>query len=349
MPLRTPLCDLLGIDVPIFSVGFGTSAVPELVAAVSNAGGCGVLGIGGIPPAEIKKIIARTRALTARPFGGNAIIAGFASPRATDQQRAARREQIATALDERIPILVLFWGDPAPWVGPAHAAGTKLLIQVGSADEAARAAGAGVDAVIAQGVEAGGHVKAIESIWTVLPAAVRACGRTPVLASGGIGDGRAIARALSLGAQGVSLGTRFIASVEAWSHPHYKQRVVDARSEDTVLTPDLYDVGWPDAPHRTLKNRTYREWDEAGRPPSGSRPHEGEIIGMRHFPWGDAPWHRYESGALVPTFDGDPEVAPLWAGESVDGIRSIKPAGEIVRDLVREAEEALASREVPTS
>lgn len=341
MTLRTPLCDLLGIDVPILSVGFGHSAVPELAAAVSNAGGCGVIGLGTLPLEELPKQIARTRELTPRPFGGNVIIAAFASRTATDAMRAARRAQILAAIELGIPVLVLFWGDPAPFVGPAHAAGVKVLLQVGSADEAARAAAAGVDAVIAQGVEAGGHVRATESIWEVLPAAVKACGTTPVLASGGIGDGRAIARALSMGAQGVSLGTRFVASAEAWAHPHYKQRIVDASASDTVFTPDLYNIGWPDAPHRTLVNATFRKWDEAGRPPVGSRPGEGEIIGTRHLPWTDLPWRRYEVGMLVPAFDGDPEDGAMWAGASVDQIGSVKPAAEIVRELIAETEAAL--------
>jgi nitronate monooxygenase len=341
MGLRTPLCDLLGIDVPILSVGFGYGAGPELAAAVSNAGGFGVMGFSAIPPDHISQRIRRARELTPRPFGGNVIIATFDSPYATDEMRARRRDQVLAALDEHIPAIVLFWGDPAPWVAPARAAGTKVIHQVGSADEASRAAASGVDVVIVQGTEAGGHVKATESIWTVLPAAVRACGSVPVIASGGIGDGRAIARALSLGAEGVSLGTRFVASSEAWVHPHYQRRLVEASADDTVLTPDLYDVGWRDAPHRALKNSTYQQWVEAGRPASGSRPGEGESIGTRRLPWGDEPWQRYASGMLIPAFDGDAEAAPMWAGESVDAVTSVKPAGEIVRDLVRETEEAL--------
>ena len=341
MTLHTALCDVLGIDVPIMSVGFGGGAVPELAAAVSEAGGCGVLAFGGAPPEYIASEIARTRRLTTRPFGANFIIAGFANPDATEQARAARRAQIEAALASRVPVLVLFWGDPAPFVEPAHRAGAKLLIQVGSADEAASAVAAGVDAVIVQGVEAGGHVKATESIWDVLPAAVRACGRTPVVASGGIGDGRGIARALSLGAQGVSLGTRFVASAEAWIHRHYKDRLVGGRAADTVLTPDLYDVGWRGAPHRSLKNRTFALWDAAGRPPSGRRPGEGEVIGTLRFPWGEQSLQRYASAMLVPTFDGDPEDAVMWAGESVELVRDVKPAGDIVRELVRETEAAL--------
>jgi NAD(P)H-dependent flavin oxidoreductase YrpB (nitropropane dioxygenase family) len=340
--IRTPLCDLLGIDVPILSVGFASSATPELAAAVSNAGGLGVLGL-GLPLDVLRDRVARTRALTARPFGGNFILAAFADPETPEKYREARRSQIATATDERVPVLVLFWGDPSPFVEPAHRAGLKVLVQVGSVGESNAAIKAGVDGVILQGVEAGGHVKATRSIWETLPAAVAAAHGVPIIASGGIGDGRAIARAMRLGAQGVSLGTRFVASEEAWIHPHYKRRIVDAGSDDTVFSPDLFNVGWDNAPHRALKNKTYEMWDAAGRPPIGKRPGEGEIVGTFHLPWGDQKSERYESAMLIPAFDGDPEDVVMWAGLSVDTVNDVKPAADIVRDLVRETEVALAS------
>ena len=118
--------------------------------------------------------------------------------------------------------------------------------------------------------------------------------------------------------------------------------IVAASAADTFYSPDLYDVGWKDAPHRTIKNKTYARWDAAGRPPSGERPGEGEIIGTQRFPWGDVHWQRYAVGMPVPTFDGDPEDAPMWAGLSIDRVNDVRPAGDIVRDLVRETEEALA-------
>lgn len=341
--LRTPLCDLFGIEIPIFNVGFGQSATPELAAAVSNAGGCGVLGFtgGGMPPEEIRARVDRMRTLTERPFGGNIIIAALASSDASDPGRVAIQARLTAAIDARIPILVLFWGDPAPFVAAAHAHGTKLVVQVGSPEEAAAAAHAGVDAVIAQGVEAGGHVRATESIWDVLPRVVDAAAPVPVLASGGIGDGRGIARALAMGAQGVSLGTRFVASSEAWVHERHKQRLIDAGADDTIFG-RVFTVGWPDAPHRALRNKTVEEWEAAGCPPIGQRPGEGEVIGTRHESWGDFPWYRYGVGMVTPTFEGDLEHAVMWAGDSVSAIHDVKPAGDIVRDLAREAEAALA-------
>lgn len=338
--LLTPLCRELGIEYPIFNVGFASSAVPELAAAVSSAGGCGVLG--GAPADEIRRRVRRVRELTDRPFGVNVIIAALEYPDVPDEIKTATRARVEAAVEERVPLIVLFWGDPAPFVEEAHRNGVKVLIQVGSLAEAEAAASAGVDAVIAQGLEAGGHVRSRTSIWELLPAVVESISPVPVLASGGIGDGAGIARALALGAQGVSLGTRFVASEEAWTHTLYKQRVVDSRAEDTFFG-ELFDVGWPDAPHRALKNKAFEEWEAAGRPPSGERPGEETSIGTLHFPWGDAqPWPRYAVGMIPPDFDGEIEYAPMWAGESCSVVDEVKPAGEIVRDLVRESAAALA-------
>src|SRR5712691_2256259 len=269
LALRTPLCRELGIEYPVFSVGFGFSAGPELVSAVSGAGGCGVLGGGGLPAEEIRRRIARVRELTDRPFGVNVTIAELEQLHFADEDRAFVREEIAAAV-----------------------------------------AAAGVDAVIAQGIEAGGHGRGTTSIWELLPAAVEAVKPVPVLASGGIGDGAGLARALQLGAQGVSLGTRFVASEEASIHPVYKQRVVDSSAEDTFYG-ELFDVWWPDAPHRVLRNnKIFAEWDAAGRPPPGDRPGEGTPIGTSRRPYGDYEWPRYAVGMVTPDFDGDPEYAP---------------------------------------
>jgi NAD(P)H-dependent flavin oxidoreductase YrpB (nitropropane dioxygenase family) len=212
-----------------------------------------------------------------------------------------------------------------------------VLLQAGSVREAAAAVDAGVDAVIAQGVEAGGHVRGTESVWDLLPATVDAVAPVPVLASGGIGNAEGVARALSLGAQGVSLGTRFVASEEADAHPAYKRRIVEAKADDTVYT-ELFDVGWPDAPHRVLRNRVFDEWEAAGCPAPGARPGEGGPIGRLAVAGGEPrDWIRYSVGSPLASFDGDIEDAPLWAGESVDFVAGVSPAGEIVRSLAAEA------------
>ena len=330
--LKTPLCDQLGIDYPIFSVGFGRGAGPELVAAVSNAGGCGVLGATGQPAPYIREQIQRVRKLTDKPFGANVILVNELRP-----------ETIGACIEERVRLLVLFWGDPSPYVEHAHRRGVKVFVQVGSVDEARAAAAAGVDAIIAQGMEAGGHVKSTTALSILLPAVVDAVRPVPVLASGGIADGRGLAAALALGAQGVSMGTRFVASAEAFVHSEYKQRVVQSTAEDTVYSADLFDIWWPDAPHRALRNRLVEEWEAAGRPPSGQRPGEGIAIGtITGYDGATIEIPRYASFMTTPAFKGDVEYAPLWAGESVGLVNDVRPAGEIVRDIVREAEEVLA-------
>jgi len=345
--LGTPHSRQLGIEFPILSAGIGQAAGPELVSAVSNAGGFGVLGLSGTEPAEMRRVIARTRELTQRPFGVNIVIdeQGWAT---TEEDRHLLRDEVAAAADEHVAAIVLFWGDPAPYVDDVHGKGVELLIQVGSVEEAKAAAAAGVDAVIAQGVEAGGHVKGTTSIWELIPAIVAAIDPVPVVASGGIGDGAGVARALELGAQGVSLGTRFVASDEAWLHPGYKRRIVDASAEDTVLN-ELYDVWWPGAPHRTLRNKTLREWEAAGRPPAGRRPGEGTSIGKLVTSAGEAiDWPRYAgAGTPKPNFEGDLDYAPLWAGASVEVVNDIRPAGDIVRRLAQDAQALLAAAGQP--
>lgn len=339
MARRTSLCDALGIEVPILSAGMGSVAGPDLVAAVSEAGGFGVLGVSGASPEVVQRRIDRTRALTKRPIGVNVIIDEVGWAASTEDLELVRAE-IRTAIDARVAAIVLFWGDPAPYVEPAHDKGVKVLVQVGSVAEAQTVAAAGVDAVIAQGVEAGGHVRGTSSIWELLPAVVAAVAPMPVLASGGIGDGAGVSRAIHLGAQGVSLGTRFVASEESRAHPEYKRRIVESVALDTIYTQDLYNVSWPGAPTRTLRNRTFAEWDAAGRPPPGHRPGEGTYIGkMRLASGGTLDMPRYGgAGSPLIGFEGDLDYMAMWAGESVEVVNAVLPAGEIVRRLAEELE-----------
>jgi len=325
--LQTPLCRQFGLDYPVFSVGFAAGAGPELAAAVSNAGACGVLGCSG-QPWYMRQQIQRLRALTTKPFGVNVILA------------ILREGVLEACLDERPPILVLFWGDPAPHVEPAHRRGIKVLIQIGSVEEARAAAAAGVDAIIAQGIEAGGHVKSKTSLWALLPQVVEAVRPVPVIASGGIADGRGLVAALSLGAQAVSMGTRFVASEEAFLHPEFKRRVVESRAEDTIYC-GLFDGGWPDAPHRVLRNRAVEEWEAAGRPPSGERPGEGSKIGTVARAGETVDVQKYAAMMLTPEFEGRVDYVPMWAGESCSLVNDIRPAAQIVRDVVREAEDVI--------
>ncbi|MBI3647535.1 MAG: nitronate monooxygenase [Actinobacteria bacterium] len=333
--LRTPVCDLLGIEYPIFSVGFGAAAAPELAAAVSNAGGCGV--VGGGPAEFLGERIRQVCALTDKLFGANVIIEGLADPDLGPYARA----RIEACLQEQVPLLVLFWGDPSAFVEEAQRVGTKIAIQVGSPDEAKAAADAGVDIVIAQGFEAGGHVRGHTALSVLVPAVVDRVKPVPVLASGGIADGRGLAAALALGAQGVSLGTRFVASEECFVERDYKDRVVASSADDTVYS-ELFGANWPDAPHRVIRNATVERWEEAGRPAKGGRPGEGSVIGIESAPWGKGEAERYEAFMATPWFDGDLDDAPIWAGQSCELVHDVRPAGEIVRDIVREASAVIA-------
>jgi NAD(P)H-dependent flavin oxidoreductase YrpB (nitropropane dioxygenase family) len=291
-----------------------------------------------MPPDFLRERIARTRELTDKPFGANVILDDQGKPELAE----AIRERCLVLIEERVPLLVLFEGDPAPFVEQAHAAGVTVALQVGSPAAARVAADAGVDVVIAQGSEAGGHVAARTALFVNLPRIVDAVRPVPVLASGGIADGRGLAAALVLGAEGVSLGTRFVASEEAFVRDEYKGHVVEAGDEATYYSEDLFDVFWPNVPHRVLKARTYEEWDAAGRPASGTRPHEGEPIGILRSPFREVELPRYASFMLTPWFEGDVELGPMWAGESVALVDAVLPAGEIVRRIAAEADEVLA-------
>ncbi|GAA5170887.1 enoyl-[acyl-carrier-protein] reductase FabK [Pseudonocardia eucalypti] len=324
--LTTELCRTWGYRLPIWNAGMGGGiAGSELAAAVTGAGGLGVLGMGGLPEPVIRAEIARTRELVgAAPFGVNIIM-----PMVADEA------QILCCLDERVPVLVLFWGDPAPYVDRAREAGTKLVAQVGSVEDAQRVAAAGVDAVMIQGVEAGGHVCARTSLSVLLPAVVDAVAPLPVIAAGGVADGRGLAAALALGASSVSLGTRFLCSDE--SQAGYRERVAAATAEDTYLT-KLFDIGWPDATHRVLRNRAVYEWETAGMPASGQRPGEGEPVGSMPVAGESVELPRYAVFPPLRGFTGDLELTALYAGESCTLVNDIRPAAEIVARLAAEAD-----------
>jgi NAD(P)H-dependent flavin oxidoreductase YrpB (nitropropane dioxygenase family) len=327
--LKTRLCRDLAIDHPILSAPLGGgNAGPELAAAVSNAGGLGLLGMGGLPPVAIREHIRDTHRRTLRPFG-----VGLLLP-------LLEGGEVEACIEERVPVLLLFWGDVAPHVEKAKRAGIRVFAQVGSVEEARAAAAAGVDVIVAQGFEAGGHVRGTTSLVTLVPAVIQAVAPLPVVAAGGIATGRGLVAALGLGAEAVLMGTRFVASEEARASHEYKQRIVRARAEDTVHTM-LFDIGWPDAAHRVIRNRAVDEWEAAGRPASGQRPGEGTIVGRMPSEGGMIDIPRYFVGSPMIGFEGDLEYTVLYAGESCSLVNDIKPAAAIVRDVVTEAEAVL--------
>jgi nitronate monooxygenase len=293
-----------------------------LAAAVSNAGGLGMLGWDDL--AGLRDLIRATRALTSKPFGVNFIL--------TEE----KHDFIQVCMEEGVAAISFFWGDPAPYVSRIHDGGAIVMHTVGSAAEARTSAAGGTDIIVAQGWEAGGHVWGTVATFALVPAVVDAVAPKPVVAAGGISDGRGLAAALALGACGAWIGTRFVASEEAWMHPAYKKRVVDAAETDTVYS-SLFDGGWPHAPHRTLRNSTIERWQKAGSPASGARPGEGDVI----VTISDRPVHRYS--ACTPRGDcfGDTEPMANYAGQSAALIKEVLPAGEIVATIVSEAESIL--------
>lgn len=316
--ISTPLCRLLGIERPILNASMAGTATGELAAAVSEAGGFGM--IGGTNPAGaswLREQIGIARSLTSRPFG-----VGFISSFPDTGELAA------VAIAEGVAAINHSFADPAPFIGPAHAAGVKVFVQVQTLSRAIAAAGAGADVIIAQGGEAGGHSGAIGG-FALLPAIVDAVAPTPVVAAGGIADGRGLAAALMLGAQGAWMGTRFVASRE-WGGPSWEQSAVLAATADDTVQTRVYDLiaerPFPaENPDRMLRNAFIDRWN--GR--------ESEIPANREVLQAEV-----EAGGER----ADLAVAGISAGVSAGLIGAALPAGEIVRSIVEEAEELLRQR-----
>ena len=316
--ITTPLCTLLGIERPILNASMAGTATGTLAAAVSEAGGFGM--IGGTNPAGaswLQEQIRIARSLTSRPFG-----VGFISS-FPDTEELAR-----VALDEGVAAINHSFADPTPFVAPTHAAGVKVFAQVQTLKQAVAAARAGVDVVIAQGGEAGGHAGALGT-FALLPAVVDAVAPLPVVAAGGIADGRGLAAALLLGAQGAWMGTRFVTSHE-WGGPSWeREAVLAATSDDTVQT-RLYDLigerPFPaENPDRVLRNAFVDRW--TGR--------EAEIPARREA---------LQAEVAAGHERADLAVAGVSAGVSAGLITAALPAGEIVRGIVQEAEDLLRER-----
>lgn len=317
--IHTPVCDLLRIRHPIVLGGMAGSTSVPLVAAVSNAGGLGTLGIARTPAERIPKDLGAIREATKGPFGVNFLLF------------LAREPAIAAALNARPPVFSAAWAradqDLRALFGRAHEAGSKVMYMAGTVPEALRAKTAGADVIVAQGTEGGGHVGWMATL-VVLPMIVDAVGSTPVLAAGGIADGRGLAAALALGAQGALLGTRFLATKESPLHPNFKQAVLDSDGHDTVLTeiPDIARANvWPGAMARARRNAFIERW--AGR--------EWELRARQ--PEAAAALERARE-------TGDADNASLLIGQDAGLIHDIPPAGELVERIVAEAEALLKDR-----
>jgi nitronate monooxygenase len=359
MSLRTPLCDLLGVDVPILQAGMGGYAGAELAAAVSEAGGLGILGGHATSADELREMIAQTRALTNRPFGVNLLLAedhrhpapasGIGDADAVQAVLNPMRsrlglpakhglppapvadlgERIEVVLEARVPVLSVGLGSPSEeLVGRCHLSEVKVIAMAASAADAVTFAAAGVDAIVAQGSEAGGHRSHVRkpndpgvgAVGTValVPEVVDAV-EVPVIAAGGIADGRGLVAALALGAQGAMLGTRFLATREALAGAAYKRALIDASGDATTVT-DVASGRYA----RLIRNAFIEEYGDAPVLPFG-----------------------WQGSAVSDLFQGarereNPDGMGLWAGQSVGLIRDLPPAGEVVARIVAEANATLA-------
>lgn len=320
--LHTPICDLLGCDYPVMLAGMGGPSRSELVAAVTEAGGFGFLGMVRETPRRIQTEIERVRARTPRNFGVNII------PAATPPD--VLEAELQTILALKPFAVALFWDVARDVIGRLRDAGIFVLHQVGSAEEAREAQDAGAQALIAQGIEAGGHVRATKPLLETLDA-VLAVASVPVLASGGLANGKDVAAVLKRGAQGAVLGTAFLATDESFAHDFHKQRIVDAREGQTVHT-QAFHINWPEGAYvRVLENSVTR--GEHGDPFVQER----VVIGQEK----SRPIHLFSTDSPLRNMTGEYEAMALYAGEGSARIADIVPAAERLRRIVREAEDAL--------
>jgi nitronate monooxygenase len=370
--LRTKLCDMLGIEYPILSAGMGPalpheeSAAPvALVVAVSEAGGCGVLGASAYTIEELRQHIREIKAQTDRTFGVDLLFPknvygerpGKETPDEIPLSALVERmpkthrewmnkvkmelglpdvevmlktrttlmlpqEAVRVCLEEKVPLICSGLGDPGFMVAEAHAAGTKVLALTGNVKNAKRLAQSGVDLVVAQGYEGGGHTGRVGTM-ALIPQVIDAVEPIPVLAAGGIGDGRGLAGALAMGCVGVWVGTRFLATEEAGSLEANKERIVQAADEDTVVS-----RVYSGKTLRAIRNRFHELWDSSGLEP---------------LPF---PTQAFLSSALVASFieAGRADYVGVFAGQISGLIKEIKPAKEVLEEMVEEAADILSRR-----
>jgi nitronate monooxygenase len=353
--LRTPLCDLLGIRYPLVQAPMaGGWTTPELVSAVCEAGGLGVLAGARVTPERLREDIRAVKARTDRPFGVNFLLAPPepASGEASAVQRfldgfreelglpsgetelslppSPLLEQLEVVFGERVPVLSTAMGDPGELVERAHEEGMRMIAMVTTVEEAVLVAERGADAVVAQGAEAGGHRATFElgpggegqlvGTMALVPQVVDAV-NAPVVATGGIADGRGLVAALALGAAGVQLGTRFLLARESGAHPDYRKRLVNATEEDTVVT-----RAFTGRPARALRNRFLEEYSSAGPEP---------------LAW---PLQNLAAGDIYAASQAanNDDYSPLLAGQGLRMLKGDQGAGEIVKVIRIEAATVLS-------
>jgi NAD(P)H-dependent flavin oxidoreductase YrpB (nitropropane dioxygenase family) len=376
MTLHTPLCDLLGIRHPILLAGMGRASTPELAAAVSNAGGLGVLGAASCGPNQLRAWIRRTRALTDRPFGVDTLLpasvrresktnaGGPSAEEMLPQHRALARDflsreglapvdqetfdrvldrdpadrdgpaplsraffeaQMEVVIEERVPVYAAGLGNPEPWMERLHANGTKVISVVGTTRHAVQVAASGVDIIVAQGHDGGGHNSPVGTMALIPQVVDAVAGRVPVVGAGGIADGRGVAAALMLGAQGAWIGTAFLATLESGISDPQKQALVEGKDEGTTVSRSV-----TGKPARMVKNRWAQAYAEAGIEPL-PMPYQGMVSSQ------------VTAAALA---HGRADVWGGFAGQGLGMIRAIRPAAEVLEEIVAGAQRELAR--VPT-
>ncbi len=314
MPLRTPLCDLLKVEHPIMLAGMGGVSYAELAAAVSNAGGYGVLGMAGQTPEFVRDQMRAVRKLTDKPIGVDLL--------------AASPESLTASIDhiinEGASSFIAGLGIPMPIMERLKKAGLNVMVVCGAVKHAVKAEQAGCDAVICQGGEGGGHTGLVGTMPLVAQAVESV--KIPVVAAGGLYDGRGLAAALALGAQGVWMGTRFIASVEAHAGAMYRDTIIEASDESTIRT-----RCYSGKPMRVKKNPYVEDWESR---PQDIQPFPAQaMLSSRAGVMGGI-------GGQIEGLDEDRSCFAM--GQSAGGVRDILPAGDIVRRILAEADEAIA-------
>lgn len=375
MALKSRICEILGIEYPILLAGMGGASVPALAAAVSNAGGLGVLGAAACSPDQLRSWIRETRKLTDKPFGVDTLLPASVrrdtspqsgappeSPMAlleeyqqftrdfmerehlpqVDAAAAMRaagapelgntglrlfsREffeaQMEVVIEEKVPVYAAGLGNPEPWMDRLHANGTKVMAVIGKVKHAWQVLASGIDMIVAQGHDGGGHNSPIGSM-SLIPQVVDAVGdRVPVIGAGGISDGRGVAAALMLGAEGAWIGTAFLATDEAGIEHFQKEAITESGDADTVVSRSL-----TGKPARMIRNKWADAWVAAGKEPL-PMPYQSMVSGPV-----------MASGIKA----GRKDIMPGFAGQGIGLIDAIRPAAEVMRDLVEGAEKALAS------
>ncbi|WP_094605497.1 NADH:quinone reductase [Sporomusa silvacetica DSM 10669] len=305
--LKNKICQLLNIKYPILQGGMAWVATAELAAAVSNAGGLGIIGAGHMPPDALKAEIAKAKNLTNKPFGVNIMLM---SPFV--------KEVMQVVIDERVAVVTTGAGNPGEYIPALKEVGTKIIPVVASVALAKRLERVGIDAIIAEGMESGGHVGEVTTM-ALVPLVADAVS-VPVIAAGGIGDARGVVAALALGAQGVQMGTVFAASAECTAHPNYKAAIIKAKERATVVTGAI--TGHP---VRVIANKLTRDFAELEK--CGASTEELERLG---------------AGKLKAAVrDGDVDYGSVMIGQVAGMITTIRPVNEIMQDIVQHIPEVM--------